>query len=353
MKSFVHLHVHAQYSLLDGACRIGDLIARAKELGMDSLAITDHGVMYGVVDFYKEAKKNGIKPIIGCEVYTAPRTRYDKTSALDANNGHLVLLARDMTGYKNLMHIVSTAFTEGFYYKPRTDFEVLEKYHEGIIALSACLGGDIPSALLNGNYEKACRLAYKYVEIFGKDNFYLELQDHGLPEQRTVNRELIRLSKETGIPLVVTNDVHYVKKEDARIQDVLLCIQTGKTVDEEDRMKFETTEFYLKSAEEMSRLFPYAQEALENTVNIAQRCNVDFEFGKLHLPSYDVPDDRDPFEYLSMLCHQGLKARYGEITQEIREKLDYELEIIKKMVMWTTSLSYGTLSNMRGITESW
>ncbi|MDK2810613.1 MAG: polymerase subunit alpha [Petroclostridium sp.] len=331
MKSFVHLHVHTQYSLLDGACRIKDLVKKAKDLGMDSIAITDHGVMYGVIEFYKEAKKEGIKPIIGCEVYTAARSRHDRVSELDGNQGHLVLLAKDITGYKNLMNIVSIGFTEGFYYKPRIDFEILEKYHEGLIALSACLGGDIPKALLNGNYEQAKQLTYKYAGIFGKDNFYLELQDHGIHEQRIVNQQLVKLSKETGIGLVATNDIHYISKEDAKNQDVLVCIQTGKTVDEEDRLKFETSEFYLKSAEEMVELFPFALEAIENTVKIAERCNVEFEFGKLHLPSYHVPDNIEPFDYLAGLCQQGLKARYGEITPEIQHKLNYELEVIKNM----------------------
>ncbi|MDK2799729.1 MAG: polymerase subunit alpha [Clostridiales bacterium] len=331
MKSFVHLHVHTQYSLLDGACRIKNLIKRTKELGMDSIAITDHGVMYGVIEFYKEALNNGIKPILGCEVYTAARSRHDKVNELDGKQGHLVLLAKDMTGYKNLMHLVSVGFTEGFYYKPRVDFEILEKYHEGLIALSACLGGDIPSALLNGDYERAKALAYKYVDIFGEQNFYLEVQDHGIKEQRVVNQQLIRLSKEVGIGLVATNDIHYINKEDAKNQDILVCIQTGKTVDEEDRLKFETSEFYLKSPEEMSELFSYIPEAVENTCKIAQQCNVEFEFGKLHLPSYQVPDEYTPFEYLNILCQQGLRERYQEVTPQIQKKLDYELEVIKNM----------------------
>jgi len=332
MSYFVHLHVHTQYSLLDGACRIGDLIKKAKELGMDSLAITDHGVMYGVIDFYKEAVKQGVKPIIGCEVYTAARTRHDKVNELDGSQGHLVLLAKNMTGYKNLMQLVSIGFIEGFYYKPRVDFEVLERYHEGIVALSACLAGDIPRALIAGDYEKAKQLAYKYNSIFGSGNFYLELQDHGLQEQKAVNPLLIKLSEETGIPVVATNDIHYVNKEDAEYQDVLLCIQTGTTVDDTDRMSFEGSEFYLKSSEEMEALFSYIPEAISNSVKIAEQCNVEFEFGKLHLPSYDVPEEYKPFEYLQWLCYEGLRKRYGsECSEEIKNKLDYELQVIKDM----------------------
>ncbi len=331
MTQFVHLHVHTQYSLLDGACRINELVAKTKELGMGSIAVTDHGVMYGVVDFYKEAKRQGIKPIIGCEVYTSARTRHDKVNQFDSNPGHLVLLAKDMQGYKNLMNIVSIGFTEGFYYKPRIDFEVLEKYHEGIIALSACLAGDIPRALLNGDYDQAKGLAQRYADIFGEENFYLELQDHGIKEQRILNDRLLKLSKDTGIGLVATNDIHYVSKDDAWNQDVLICIQTGKTVDEEDRMKFETPEFYLKSPEEVDELFSYAPQALENTVKIADRCNVDFEFGQLHLPAYDVPNNGDPYEYLHTLCYEGVKKRYPEVTAEIKGKLEYELRTIKNM----------------------
>ena len=332
MTSFVHLHVHTQYSLLDGACRITDLIKKAKDMGMDSLAITDHGVMYGVIEFYKEAMKQGIKPIIGCEVYTAARSRHDKVNELDGSQGHLVLLAKNMTGYKNLIQLVTIGFTEGFYYKPRVDFEILEKYHEGLIALSACLAGDIPKAISNGNYEKAKQLAYKYNGIFGEGNFYLELQDHGIKEQKIVNQQLIKLSRETGIPVVATNDIHYINKEDAEYQDVLLCIQTGKTIDEEDRMKFEGSEFYLKSADEMQELFAYIPEALSNTVRIAEQCNVEFEFGKLHLPSYQVPEEYTPFEYLNKLCYEGLLKRYGNPPpDEVKSKLDYELKVINDM----------------------
>ncbi|MGE4283624.1 MAG: DNA polymerase III subunit alpha [Clostridia bacterium] len=331
MRAFTHLHVHTQYSLLDGASRIKDLIKRVKDLGMHSIAITDHGVMYGVVEFYKEAKKNGIKPIIGCEVYTAARSRHDKVSEFDSNQGHLVLLAKDMTGYSNLMKIVSSAFTEGFYYKPRIDFEILEEYHEGIIALSACLAGDIPQALIKGSYEKAKQLAEKYASAFGREDFYLELQDHGLEEQRKVNQQLIRLSKDTGIGLVATNDIHYVKKEDAKNQDVLICIQTGKTVDDDKRLKFESSEFYLKTAEEMAQLFSNAPEALENTETIAERCNVEFEFGNLHLPSFQVPEGYSAYEYLEMLCKEGLHNKYKDINTEAEDKLEYELNVIRNM----------------------
>ncbi len=331
MKSFVHLHVHTQYSLLDGACRVTDLIKKAKEQNMKALAITDHGVMYGVIEFYKAAKENGIKPIIGCEVYTAARTRHDKVNQFDGNSGHLILLAENMTGYKNLMRIVSIGFIEGFYYKPRIDFEILEKYSEGLIALSACLGGDIPKALIDGNYDQAKKLVQQYATIFGQENFYIELQDHGIKEQRIVNQQLIKLSQETGIGLVATNDVHYINKEDAWNQDVLMCIQTGKTVDEQERMKFETDEFYLKTADEMSTLFSQVSEALENTIKIAERCNVEFEFGRLHLPSYEIPNDGDAFEYLKNLCEQGLNIHYKTVSEDIRNKLNYELKVIQNM----------------------
>ncbi len=331
VQPFVHLHVHTQYSLLDGACRITELIKKAKELDMDSIAITDHGVMYGVVDFYKEAKRQGIKPIIGCEVYTAARTRQDKASHIDANPGHLVLLAKDETGYQNLMHLVSIGFVEGFYYKPRVDFEILEKYHEGLIALSGCLGGDVPRAILNGDEEKAKQLIMKYISVFGRENYFLEIQDHGISEQRILNTKLIKLAKEIEIGVIATNDVHYVNKQDAWNQDVLLCIQTGKTIDESERMKFETNEFYLKSTEEMMQLFSYVPEAITATADIAKRCNVDFEFGKLHLPYYEVPEDKTPFDYLKTLCQQGMEQKYKVITPAIQEKLDYELTVIKNM----------------------
>lgn len=332
MSDFVHLHVHTEYSLLDGANRIKDLIKRTAELGMDSIAITDHGVMYGVVEFYKEAINNNIKPILGCEVYTAQRSRFDKQSNLDSDQGHLVLLARDMTGYKNLMKIVSAGFTEGFYYKPRVDMELLERYSEGLIALSACLSGDVPKALLHNDYEKAKALALKLNTIFGQDNFYLELQINSIEEQSLVNQKLIKLSKETGIPLIATNDAHYLRREDARAHEILLCIQTGKNINDEDRMRFNGEDFYIKSSEEMSELFKNVPEALENTVKVAQRCNVKLEFGKLHLPEYDVPDNREPFEYLKFICYEGLKRRYPQDSGEDKlQRLDYELSVIKQM----------------------
>nr|WP_051411177.1 DNA polymerase III subunit alpha [Acetivibrio clariflavus] len=329
--NFVHLHVHTEYSLLDGANRIKDLIKRTKELGMDSIAITDHGVMYGVVEFYKEAVSSGIKPILGCEVYTAKRTRHDKQGAVDSDPGHLVLLAKNNQGYKNLMKIVSIGFTEGFYYRPRIDFEVLERYSEGLIALSACLSGDVPKALLNNDFEKAKEIAQKYSGIFGKDNFYLEIQSNGIEEQRYVNSQLIKLSKETGIPLVATNDAHYLRKEDARAHEILLCIQTGKSINDEDRMKFPTEDFYVKSPEEMEEFFKNIPEAISNTVKIAEMCNVELEFGKLHLPKFGVPDDKDAYEYLKELCYDGLKRHYGENIEDKIDRLEYELSVIKQM----------------------
>ena len=328
---FVHLHVHTQYSLLDGACRIPDLIKKTKDMGMDSIAITDHGSMYGAIEFYKEAVKQGVKPIIGCEVYTAAGSRHDKSKETNGSQGHLLLLAENMTGYRNIMNMVSIGYIEGFYYKPRIDLEVLEKYKDGVIAFSACLAGDIPRALLDGRFEQAVELAKKYLNIFGEGNFYLELQDHGIREQKELNKRLINLSKQTGIPLVATNDVHYINKEDAESQDVLLCIQTGKTIDEEDRMRFETPEFYLKSPDDMKALFSYIPEAVENTLKIAQRCNVEIEFGKLHLPSFDVPGDIDHFDYLKKLCFEGLEKRYGINASQNKERLEYELNTIKNM----------------------
>jgi len=335
---FVHLHVHTEYSLLDGANRIKDLVARAAELGMDSLAITDHGVMYGVIDFYKQALKAGIKPILGCEVYTARRTRHDKQPGVDADQGHLILLAQNNAGYKNLMKIVSLGFTEGFYYRPRIDMELLEKYNEGLIALSGCLSGDIARLLLNNEYEKAKEMALKFNNIFGEGNFYLEMQINGLAEQNLVNNGLIRLSRETGIPLVATNDAHYLTREDAKAHDVLLCIQTGKTINEENRMRFSSQEIYLKSPEEMAQLFKNYPEALENTVRIAERCNVEIEFGKLHLPEFKVEDGTEPFEYLKRLCFDGIREKLsaagktdGTELEKYHERLDYELEIIKQM----------------------
>ncbi len=340
MQDFVHLHVHTEYSLLDGANRIKDLIRRATELGMKSLAITDHGVMYGVIDFYKEAKKFGIKPILGCEVYMANRSRLDKQAGIDADNGHLILLAKNQTGYKNLMKLVSSGFTEGYYYKPRIDMDILSRHSEGLIALSACLSGDIPKAILKNDYNKAKSLTLKYSDIMGTGNFFLELQNNGLEEQNLVNQNLIRLSKETGIPLVATNDAHYLRREDAKAHEVLLCIQTGKKITDEDRMKFSSDDFYIKSPDEMSQLFRNIPEAIENTVRIADSCNLELEFNKLHLPEFDVPENADPFEYLREQCFKGLESRMAIIDAAreeslgravFEERLQYELNVIKQM----------------------
>ncbi len=331
--NFTHLHVHTEYSLLDGSSKIKELPARAKELGMDSLAITDHGVMYGVIDFYRACKAAEIKPIIGCEVYVAPGSRFDKETIGQGDDRyyHLVLLAENNTGYSNLMKIVSRGFTEGFYYKPRVDYEVLEKYHEGIIALSACLAGEVARDITRDNYEEAKKAALHYQDIFGKDNFFLELQDHGIPAQRLVNQELMRMSRETGIELVCTNDIHYTYAEDAEAHDLLLCLQTGKKVTDTDRMRYEGGQYYCKSPEEMAELFPYAPQALENTYRIAQRCNVEIEFGKTKLPKYEVPEGFDSWTYLLHLCNEGLVKRYGDEAEKHRERLDYELGVIKRM----------------------
>lgn len=333
MADFVHLHVHTEYSLLDGACRIKDLIKRTAELGMKSVAITDHGVMYGVVDFYKEAVRNGIKPILGCEVYTARRSRLDKQAGVDSDQGHLVLLASNAGGYKNLMRLVSAGFTEGFYYKPRVDLELLEQYSEGLIALSACLSGDVPEAILQSDYERAKKAALKFNEIFGRGNFYLELQNHGMQEQTLVNQGLLKLGAETGIPLIVTNDAHYLRQEDAKAHEILLCIQTGKNINDEDRMRFSTDEVYFKTPEEMYSLFKNIPEALENTLKVAERCNVSLEFDKLHLPEFKVPREQDPFEYLKARCLEGFeyKSIDGGMASEYRERLDFELEVIRQM----------------------
>jgi len=331
MKNFVHLHVHTEYSLLDGAGRVEGLVAKAKELGMESVAITDHGVMYGVVDFYKQAKKQGIKPVIGCEVYVAPRTMRDRDPKQDSSQYHLVLLVKDEEGYSNLIKLVSMAFTEGFYYKPRVDMEALRKYSGGLIALSACLAGAIPGRIMDGNYEAAKSAALSYNEIFGEGNFYLELQDHGIKEQSLVNQEVIKLSRETGIPLVATNDVHYVEKEDSVAQDILLCIQTGKTVEDEGRLKFQGQEFYLKTADEMYELFKYIPEALENTIKVADKCSMDFDFGQVHLPSFEVPESYTSDTYIRKLCYDGLEKKYIEISDELRERAEYELSVITKM----------------------
>ena len=331
-QNFSHLHVHTEYSLLDGFSKISELILRTKELGMDSIAITDHGVMHGVVDFYKKAKENGIKPIIGCEVYVSSGSRLNKESSRDNFTYHLVLLASNEQGYKNIIKLVSYGFTEGFYYKPRVDEELLRMYSNGVIALSACLAGPVAKSLLNASYAKAKEMAILYNDIFGQDNFYIELQDHGISKQHSVNPDLIRISKETGIPMVATNDVHYIYEEDVKAHDILLCIQTGKTVNDENRMKYEGGQFYLKSPEEMYKLFPYAKEALENTYKIAQRCNLEFEFNQYKLPKYDVPEGKDPYEYMRDLCFAGLEERYkGNATDEIKQRLEYELKVINSM----------------------
>ncbi len=326
---FTHLHVHSEYSLLDGMCRIKDLPKRAKELGQTAIALTDHGVMYGAVDFYKACIAEGIKPIIGCEVYTT-KDRLDKSGGRGENEtNHLLLLCKNKEGYDNLIQIVSNGFVDGFYYRPRVDIDVLKKHRGGLIALSACLAGEIPKALNAGEYDRAKEIVTEYKEIF--DEFYIEIQDHGIEEQKKVNPLLVKLAKETDTPLVATNDVHYIKSEDAKNQDVLLCIQTGKTLDEENRMRFETEEFYVKSEEEMRELFPYAPEAIDNTNIIADKCNFEFKFGERHLPQYDVPNDQDPYEYLRSLCVDGLEKRYDNPTPDLYERLDYELGVIKEM----------------------
>ena len=330
-RNFTHLHLHTEYSLLDGACRIEGLMQRVKALGQTAVAITDHGVMYGCVDFYKAAKKAGVKPIIGCEVYVATRTRFDKVNRIDGSN-HLVLLCKNETGYKNLIKMVSAGFTEGFYNKPRVDHELLEEYHEGLICLSACLAGEIPQALLAGDYEKAKNLARYYEDLFGKGNYYIEIQDHGLDEQRTVLPLLVRLSRETGIPLVATNDAHYLEKEDSRMQHILICIQTNKTVNDDDVLEFGTDEFYVKSTDEMYELFSAWPEACENTNRIAEMCSFDFEFGVTKLPYFVAPDGMDNKEYFVKLCRDGLLRRYGaDVPEDIRARLDYEISIIDRM----------------------
>ena len=330
--NFVHLHVHTEYSLLDGSNKIKEYVARVKELGMNSAAITDHGVMYGVIDFYREARAQGIKPILGCEVYVAPGSRFDKeTAGGEDRYYHLVLLAENNQGYQNLMKIVSTGFVEGFYYKPRVDKEVLRKYHKGIICTSACLAGEVQKYIQRGMYEEACRSAREYEEIFGKGNFFLELQDHGLPEQKQVNQALLRMSRELGIELVATNDIHYTYAEDVKPHDILLCLQTGKRLSDEDRMRYEGGQYFVKSPEEMARLFPYALQALENTQKIADRCNVEIEFGVTKLPKYDVPDGYTSWEYLNKMCWDGFTERYPNDDGHLRDQLTYELSIIQKM----------------------
>ena len=330
--AFTHLHVHTEYSLLDGSSKIKELAARAKELGMDSLAITDHGVMYGVIDFYKEAKAQGINPILGCEVYVAPNSRFDRETVHGEDRYyHLVLLAENNTGYSNLMKIVSKGFVDGYYYKPRVDMEVLEQYHEGIIALSACLAGEVPRAITRGNYEEAKEIALKYQKCFGKENYFLELQDHGIPEQQNVNQHLLRMSQELGIELVATNDIHYTYAKDAEPHDILLCIQTGKKLADEDRMRYEGGQYYVKSEQEMAELFPYARQALENTQKIADRCHVEIEFGVTKLPHFEVPEGYDSWSYLNKLCFDGLKERYPQNHTELEDRLNYELGVIKEM----------------------
>ena len=329
---FTHLHVHTEYSLLDGSNKINEYVARVKELGMDSAAITDHGVMFGCIDFYKAAKAAGIKPILGCEVYVAPGSRFDKEMGKEENRYyHLVLLAENQEGYQNLIKIVSLGFVDGFYYKPRVDKEILEKYHEGIIALSACLAGEVARTVTRGFYEEAKAAALSYEKIFGKGNFFLELQDHGIPEQKHVNQQLLRMSRETGIQLVVTNDVHYTYDTDAEAHDILLCVQTGKRLQDEDRMRYEGGQYYVKSPEEMQELFPYIPEALENTHKIAERCKVEIEFGVTKLPKFDVPKGYTAWKYLNRLCFEGLQERYPECTEDLKERLNYELGVIKNM----------------------
>ncbi len=330
--NFTHLHVHTEYSLLDGSNKIKEYVARVKELGMDSAAITDHGVMYGVIDFYREARAAGINPILGCEVYVAPDSRFDRETGSDEDRYyHLVLLAENNKGYANLMKIVSKGFVEGFYYKPRVDKELLREYHEGIIALSACLAGEVPRYLSRGLYEEACGIARDYRDLFGEGNYFLELQDHGIPEQKLVNQQLLRMAKELSIPLVATNDVHYTFEEDASSHDILLCLQTGKKLADEDRMRYEGGQYFVKSPEQMAELFPYAPEALENTHKIAERCHVEIEFGVTKLPRFDVPSPYTSWEYLNKLCSEGLERLYGDRAEELRPRLTYELSVIQKM----------------------
>ena len=330
-RQFTHLHLHTEYSLLDGACRIDRLFDYIKQLGQTAVAITDHGVMYGCVAFYDAAKAAGIKPIIGCEVYVATRTRFDKVNRIDGNN-HLILLCKNETGYKNLIKMVSAGFLEGFYSKPRIDHDLLEQYHEGLICLSACLAGEVPQAILAGDYERAKQIALYYNNLFGQGNYYIELQDHGLEEDTTVLPQLIRLSRETGIPMVATNDSHYITREDAKMQSILLCIQTGKTVNDVDRMEFQTEEFYVKSTDEMYDLFSMVPEACENTNKIAEQCNFDFVFGDTKLPYFKAPDGMENQEYFEKLCYEGLERRYpGKVTDALRERLEYEIGVVKKM----------------------
>ena len=330
-RQFTHLHVHTEYSLLDGACRIDRLFDHLKAMGQTACAITDHGVMYGCVAFFDAAKAAGIKPIIGCEVYVATRTRFDKVNRIDGNN-HLILLCKNEMGYKNLIKMVSAGFTEGFYSKPRIDKDLLEQHHEGLICLSACLAGEIPQAILAGDYERAKQAALYYRDLFGEGNYYIELQDHGLEEDQVVLPQLIRLARETGIPMVATNDAHYITKEDAKMQSILLCIQTGKTIADADRMEFQTDEFYLKSTDEMYDLFAMVPEACENTNKIAEQCNFEFTFGETKLPYFKAPDGMENQEYFEKLCWEGLERRYpGEVTDALKERLSYEINVVKTM----------------------
>ncbi len=330
-EKFVHLHVHTEYSLLDGIARIDELVKEAKRLGMDAVAMTDHGVMYGAVDFYKAAIKEGIKPIIGCEVYVSERSRFDKQKEFDSEMYHLVLLAKNNNGYKNLIKLVSDAFVDGFYYKPRVDRELLLKYHNDLICLSACLAGEVTSKMVNNDYEAAKQAALWYRDVFGAENYFIEIQDHGIEEQKISNPKLVRLADEIGVGIVATNDIHYIRREDATYQDVLMCVQMGKIVDDINRMKFATDEFYLKSAEEMTALFPNLGSAIENTTKIAEMCNVSFDFDTTHLPKFDVPDEMTSYEYLKMLCEKGLEKRYSPVLEEHRKRLDYELGVINSM----------------------
>lgn len=330
--NFTHLHVHTEYSLLDGSNKINEYVARVKEMGMNSAAITDHGVMFGCIDFYRAAKAAGIKPILGCEVYVAPGSRFDREiGQAEDRYYHLVLLAENNHGYENLMKIVSKAFVDGFYYKPRVDMDLLQEYHEGIIALSACLAGEVAKNITRGMYEEAKSAALRYEKIFGKGNFFLELQDHGIPQQQRVNQQLLRMSQETGIALVATNDVHYTYDTDAEAHDILLCVQTRKLLSDENRMRYEGGQYYVKSPEEMAELFPYIPEALENTQKIADRCEVEIEFGVTKLPKFDVPAPYTSWEYLNKLCYDGLKERYSGDLTELEKRLEYELGVIKTM----------------------
>ena len=331
MAAFAHLHVHSEYSLLDGACRIEGLVDRVAALGQTACALTDHGVMYGVIDFYRACKAKGIHPVIGCEVYVAPHSRFDRSYVNGEWHSHLILLCENMTGYRNLIHMVSLGFSEGFYMKPRIDMDLLRQHSEGLICLSACLAGAIPRALAEGDVDGAYELCEQFLEIFDRDHFYLEVQDHGIAVQQKVNSGLYQLASELNLGLVATNDAHYLTRKDARIQDVLMSIQMGKTVDDPTRMKFETEEFYIKDADEMAALFPEHPEALENTVKIAERCQVEFEFGKYHLPEFDVPDGYSALEYLQKLCDEGFAVRYPKDDGTVRARLQYEIDMIARM----------------------